>query len=802
MINVGTDWHLYMSDGRYEPANSAVIPTLNPPAKQGIAISGDKAWERLWFTGNNVLDDPYVYNGTSYRYRIYCAIDAINWRDENGNFIPTAAPDPVMGWRKMTLVLTNDFVTFIKPNLNIFSGGICNGSSNNNVLSAPPMHVFKDTVETNPTRRYKGLASSTKDGTDVRIWYSADGVTNWTMHNVAALSVVCDAMNVLEYDSASDSYIAYVRSWWYKSNRCLSRITIPRNQLYQAWPAPSTTWYAGTWGPLISAESSDLLLRETSYGGYYGAYYSSYYGIPLFQPALLNESTALNKVYAAYGRSLTGAFKTPQNDSTLSPVFIEPGASGTSDSLIYATPLTIPISSSEEIFLYSGYEGDHDHNAPDYHNYIHKAKGRKHGLITLKSTSNVTTTSEAFVLPSGVNGLLINAKAPGTSSIKFALCDINGTELSGFGLAQSNAFTGDNTETSITWAGSPSWASLGGQTIRVKTQITASSTYPVERASFKFTSGITVQFPVTDLTIRENCGSSPFQIPLLISSAPSSNLIVTVTLTSGNSSDIGGWTSGTVTFPAGSKQPQMLEITKSPSNSGANTPLVFTITPGSGYTAGSPFTLTFVDDDITQSLPPCADPVFIVTKVNGSANAVISGVSPNITSHTLPQGSIVSFSRTNATVNIVGRGMANIIITPNVPAPFNAADFAIVVPVTVTSSGSQLIYGDGLCSNPASGYCRYESVIAPSISQNGGICSGNGAGYCLFAGASFTPIRGDGIVTSAAFAHCLLEVVNTLSQNGGICTGFPTGACVLYGTPFVKPPATTGLNRPVEVWFE
>ncbi len=168
-IKVGTDWRIYMSDGLYEPATTGVTPTLNPPVKQGIAITGDQAWERLWFTGNNVLDDPYTYNGTTYRYRIYCSIDAVEWRDTSGN-PTTAVPDPVMGYRKSTLVLTNDFVTFVKPNLGIVSSGICNGSSANNVLNIPSLHVFKDMAETNPARRYKGLAPSTKDGLDIRIW--------------------------------------------------------------------------------------------------------------------------------------------------------------------------------------------------------------------------------------------------------------------------------------------------------------------------------------------------------------------------------------------------------------------------------------------------------------------------------------------------------------------------------------------------------------------------------------------------------------------------------------------------------
>jgi len=799
MINAGTDWHLYMSDGRYEAPVAGVTPTLNPPVKQGIAVSGDKAWERLWFTGNNVLDDPYTYSGTTYRYRIYCAIDAIDWRDSSGNFIPGTTPDPVMGWRKMTLVLTNDFVTFVKPDLNIFSGGICAGSSANNVLFAPPMHVFKDMAETNAARRYKGLAPSTNAGTDVRIWYSADGVTNWTMHNVAALSVICDAMNVLEYDAASDNYIAYVRSWWYKGNRCLSRITIPRNQLYQAWPAPSTTWYSGTWGPLISAEYSDLILRETTYGGYYGSYHSPYYaGGQLLQPALLNEATALNKVYVAYSRALTGTFKTPQNDATLVPVFIAPGAVGSADALIYSTPLTIPIGTTEEIFLYSGYEGDHDHNAPDYHNYIHKAKGRRHGLITLKSMSNVTTTSEAFMLPAGVNGLLINAKAPGTSSIKFALCDVNGTEISGFGISQSNAFTGDNTEASVTWTGSPSWSALSGQIVRLKTQIVASPSYPVERASFKFTAGITVQFPVTAFTMRENCGSSPFLIPVLISAAPAASLTVTVNLTSGNSADIGGWTTGTVTFPAGSKHPQLLSVTKPPNNNGANTPLVFTISSGSGYTAGGALTITVVDDDIAQALPPCADPVFVMARVNGGASTVVSGSFPNLTSHTLPQGSVVSFSRTNATVNIVGPGTATITITPLMAAPYASNDFSINVPVTVTSA--PIVYGDGVCIGIAMSHCRYEAI--PSPSQNGGLCTGIAMSTCLLKGGVTQVVRGEGIVLFASSARCSLEASPSSSQNGGMCIFIPNATVALYGSSYVKPPVTNGLNRPVEVWFE
>jgi len=754
-----------MSDGLYEPSISGVIPTLNPPTKHGIAISGDQTWERLWFTGNNILDDPYIYNGITYRYRIYCAIDAIEWRDINGNNIPGAVPDPVMGWRKTTLVLTNDFITFIKPNLGIVSSGICNGSSANNVLNVPQIYVFKDLAETNPARRYKGLAPSTKDGIDLRIWYSADGVTNWTMNSVAALNVICDTINILTYDAASDNYIAYVRSWWYRENRCVSRITIPRSQIFQAWPTPSTwtlTWSGGSWGPLISAGSTDLILRTTESGGYYDPSFSVYHSdVQLMLPALLNVSTNFNTLYAAYSRSLTGEYRTPQNDTALSGAFISPGNPGTSDALIYSCPLTVPIGSGEELFLYSGYQGTHEENAPDFHNYIHKAVGRLHGLITLKSTSNVTTMSEALELPSNANGLVINAKALGTSSIKFALCDINGTELTGFGLAQSNSFTGNSTEFPVTWSGSPSWASVAGQVIRIKTQIIASVSYPVERASFRFTADLTVQFPVTSLTIRENCGSSPFKIPVLISSAPSSDINVTVSLTSGNSADIGGWTTETLMFPAGKKAPQFLSITTNPQNNGSNTPLVFTIGTGSGFSSGAPLVITVVDDDVAQPMPPCIDPVFLMVPVNGSASAEVNGVSPNLISNTLPSGGIASFTRTSATVNIVGPGNATITITPDIFSPFTTSDFALNVPITVLSSPIQInsgtagviLYGTSTCSisgqGGAIGNCQVvligisssnTEVIGREQLTGGGVVSLLGLSNCAIGSGSSDPL--------------------------------------------------------------
>jgi hypothetical protein len=59
------------------------------------------------------------------------------------------------------------------------------------------------------------------------------------------------------------------------------------------------------------------------------------------------------------------------------------------------------------------------------------------------------------------------------------------------------------------------------------------------------------------------------------------------------------------------------------------------------------------------------------------------------------------------TVNLVGAGAANIIITPQVVSGFNNSDFAIIVPVSIEAQAS-VITGTGVAVLTASAVCDLE----------------------------------------------------------------------------------------------
>lgn len=72
-------------------------------------------------------------------------------------------------------------------------------------------------------------------------------------------------------------------------------------------------------------------------------------------PSYLDETNEMNLIRLAYGRSMTGAFKTDQNDAVLSGTFINRGQIGENDQTIYHMPVFIQTSADKESYYYSGY---------------------------------------------------------------------------------------------------------------------------------------------------------------------------------------------------------------------------------------------------------------------------------------------------------------------------------------------------------------------------------------------------------------------------------------------------------------
>jgi len=276
-----------------------------------------------------------------------------------------------------------------------------------------------------------------------------------------------------------------------------------------------------------------------------------------------------------------------------------------------------------------------------------------------------------------------------------------------------------------------------------------------------------VQFVRGALTIGEDCGASPYCIPLVIDRAPSSNITVTVNLTGGSSGNIGGWTTGTVVFPAGSIEPRCLQVTQRPNNSatGAFANLVFSIQSGSGYAIGTNgvYTLSVVDDDGSlTNYPPCALPNYLIAPVCGSGQVAVYDPQPSIVSHTLPAGSTVALGAQGGTITLGVSGVKQAGVYQVVIGGKNGIQQIVPVVIWGVSAASC-----GPCPTPQIAYptAIYQDgqafALAPSVWTNVTGASASG----LPAWATFNAVTG--VIGGTALAGTYAITITATNSCGG-----------------------------------
>jgi len=483
-IPVNNDWHLLLSDALYEPTGTNNVPVLNKPEKKGKAVDGNNAWDSTLMLPCGIVDDPVLVNGIEYRYRMYYSCDCLQFGTSDAHCL----------WRKLAVVLTNDGLNWTKPILNLFNCGTqCGNSNANNILDVCPMTVWRDGHESDSSKRYKAISYGNAQHEN-RIWYSADGIHNWTMGPTNMFTLLADGANQIVYDDESGDYVGFFRSWWNQTQatRCAARLVGPA-QYMGAWTTPPLFACSASGGNSIDASQAGgytILHRDMQNGGYYNPAYFRYplaARTHLFMPSMLFEDVQLLDVYLAYSRSMLGNLNTPENDPTLANAIIPRGDAVSGDQTIYAQPFVIQTAVDKESYYYSGYIGTHATGKTSGAPGFYRAEGRLRGLITRNTETSLTVTSEQLLLPAQVTKLIINAKVGTGGSIKIAICDATGNELTNFSLAKSIAFTGDSVAAEMTWIGAPDLQTLSGQTIRLKWQVQGGgANNPTKRAAFAF----------------------------------------------------------------------------------------------------------------------------------------------------------------------------------------------------------------------------------------------------------------------------------------------------------------------------
>ena len=231
ILNVGSSKQLFI-DRRFVQDAAGVQLVMNPPAKAGVVLRGDRPWDTGWVSGaGTVIED----NG---RYRMwYTALPPVT-RFEDDRF-------------RLCYAESKDGVHWEKPNLGISEW---RGSRDNNILMETNIEnaggVFVDPTAP-PAARYKLVAilnrtASPPDGNGLYVYQSADGL-RWTLHPKRVFPFIPDTVNMAFYDARLKKYVAYLRVW--DALRKVGRVET--DDILAPWPfdrnaKPSREWKSDT----------------------------------------------------------------------------------------------------------------------------------------------------------------------------------------------------------------------------------------------------------------------------------------------------------------------------------------------------------------------------------------------------------------------------------------------------------------------------------------------------------------------------------------------------------------------------
>ena len=231
VLEVGSRKQLFI-DRTWIKDASGVELRMNPPAKAGLVLRGDRPWDAGWISGaGTVLEDGG-------RYRLwYTALPEVA-RFEDDRF-------------RLCYAESNDGVRWRKPNLGLYEW---RGSKANNILMETSIEnaggVFVD-PKAPLTGRYKLLAIlnrqfSPPEGNGLYVYQSPDGL-HWTLHPKRVFPFVPDTVNMAFFDARLRKYVAYLRVW--DPLRKVGRVET--DDILAPWPydrgaRPSRTWNTDT----------------------------------------------------------------------------------------------------------------------------------------------------------------------------------------------------------------------------------------------------------------------------------------------------------------------------------------------------------------------------------------------------------------------------------------------------------------------------------------------------------------------------------------------------------------------------
>ena len=454
-VDIGSDRQLFVDDFWIDESNGAVRK-LHSPVSQGVAIPGDKPWDKGNIWGMTIIKDDGRYRAW---YR--CDTEPETALTRSGNAAGYAESVDGIHWEK--------------PNVGIFE---LNGSKDNNLVWMGPGSVLAPFKDPNPdvheSQRYKGVVR-TKDLLAVS---SPDGI-QWSLMQEEPLSTdgPFDSPQVVFWDDWKDEYVLYARGI-----ADVDPNIDPANSKKEPghefkggvrWIRRSTSKDFKEWTPLELIDPgntpfehlyTNAAMRYERAPGTYLMFPMRYYPQRTYDPSWTYAPGVSDVAFMSSRDGL-------HFDRSFMEAFIRPGldfdnwhdrAVSVNQGMIFTKP--------EEISIYV-----------NEHMHLSTQAPRRYTLRTDGFVSvNAGYEGGEFVTPPLVfdgNALELNYSTSAAGSVQVEVQEVDGRPISGRTLDDCPQRFGDEIEGIVNWNSGADLASLAGKPVRLRFRLMDADLY-------------------------------------------------------------------------------------------------------------------------------------------------------------------------------------------------------------------------------------------------------------------------------------------------------------------------------------
>ncbi len=499
-VDVGTQKQLFIDD-RVVDSMQAVSRVLNRPDKFDLnpIFKAETPWE-----GNLVGLTSVIYDEEERVFKMWYSARKITAQRPPGPLEEVENLFRASHYKEefnyTCLALSRDGIHWERPELGVVD---FEGSKKNNILPVDRTMgwlgmMYKDTHETNPERRYKGVGSwilvdgkleagvSRKGTKGVGVFFSPDGIRPTPYAGNPVLPGAGDNLHtVLGWDERISRYVGYFRPGGTADQPDYERLSPPAGRLRVRTIGYSTSEDFTHWTqlePALMPDSEDPVDLQF-YGMPAIKYEEHYLGFPwLFRTHRLTMDSGF--AYSRDGkRFLRPADRAP---------FLGRGAKGTWESAcVY---ISRPIVHQDRLWFY--YQAmNWAHSVADFIEVGDKAGGAVglatlplDGFVSLDAGPNPGTITTKPLVFKG-SRLLVNLEASlkgsagvdDATSLEVEVLDGSGAPVAGFGREQAARITRTGLRQLVSWRGGTSLAALGRRPVRLRFHLRNAKLY-----SFQF----------------------------------------------------------------------------------------------------------------------------------------------------------------------------------------------------------------------------------------------------------------------------------------------------------------------------